>query len=42
MHSVCKAAAYLGLHCEKHNENKMEVQQAFIEHVAKFGLSYGT
>jgi hypothetical protein len=41
MNLLCSTAAYYGLYtCE--DPISLEVQQAFMEHINEFGLSYGT
>jgi hypothetical protein len=41
MNFLCSSSAMLGLYqCE--TPVSIEIEQAFIEHIAQFGFSYGT
>ena len=41
--SVCKAAAGLGVYnCEAERQTIQQVEERFVNHIANFGLNYGT
>ena len=43
MNTFCTAAAFIGLNmCDNSTAIESHVEQAFIEHLAYFGISYGT
>jgi C1A family cysteine protease len=42
MNVICKAAALAGIICEQESEDFAMVEQRYMEHIAKFGISYGT
>ena len=44
MNTFCTAAAYIGLNMCESTEKPIEntIEQAFVQHLAAYGVSYGT
>lgn len=42
MNVICKAAALAGIVCEQETEDFAMVEQRYMEHLAAYGISYGT
>lgn len=43
MNIICQAVAYAGIYeCDLVSDSSLALEQKFVEHVASYGLSYGT